>query len=153
MNKYFFQKPIDKWTWMCYNGRPLAFAGAGIFNYNTLSAICQEKIEKNIIQNIFPKIVYFAYCFSPKVWYNEYINEREVLFMWFAFYCFLVAIVSLIMYKVIKRTNAKKWNKGTCSMCGGKFQFKGASSHLRTSRYYYTCSNCGHTIEVTELMK
>jgi DNA-directed RNA polymerase subunit RPC12/RpoP len=46
----------------------------------------------------------------------------------------------------------KTYNNGICTECGGDYQFTGASGHA-TKKYYYTCDKCGHTIEMSEIMK
>lgn len=44
------------------------------------------------------------------------------------------------------------YNHGICIVCGGKYTFSGASQHRTSHHYYYTCDECGHTIETKRLM-
>ena len=46
----------------------------------------------------------------------------------------------------------KTFNEGICTGCGGQYQFSGASG-MTSPKYYYTCDKCGHTIEMSEIMK
>ena len=47
----------------------------------------------------------------------------------------------------------KMWNNGICSVCEGEYNFSGASKYRTTTEYYYSCEDCGHTIEVNHLQK
>ena len=52
------------------------------------------------------------------------------------------------------KQDEKEYNNGICSLCGGEYKFTSAV-HYRNGgdRYYYTCDECGHTIETVCLMK
>lgn len=45
------------------------------------------------------------------------------------------------------------WNNGVCSVCEGEYNFSGATKYRTSHHYYYTCDDCGHTIEINQLMK
>ena len=45
------------------------------------------------------------------------------------------------------------WNNGVCSVCEGEYNFSGATKYHTSHHYYYTCDDCGHTIEINQLMK
>lgn len=45
------------------------------------------------------------------------------------------------------------WNNGICSVCEGEYNFSGATEYRTSHHYYYTCDDCGHTIEINQLMK
>ena len=45
------------------------------------------------------------------------------------------------------------WNNGVCSVCEGEYTFSGATKYRTSHHYYYTCDDCGHTIEINQLMK
>ena len=45
------------------------------------------------------------------------------------------------------------WNNGICSVCEGEYNFSGATKYRTSHHYYYTCDDCGHTIEINQLMK
>ena len=51
------------------------------------------------------------------------------------------------------RAEIENWNNGICSSCGGQSRFSSAAYTRYSRRYYYTCTDCGHTIETYELMK
>lgn len=52
------------------------------------------------------------------------------------------------------KMDKEEYNNGICSFCGGEYRFTSAV-HYRNGgdRYYYTCDECGHTIETVCLMK
>lgn len=58
-------------------------------------------------------------------------------------------------YKAQQKYWASKWNNGICSDCGvGDMIFTGATHIYRSGdKYYYTCNNCGHTVQMNKLMK
>lgn len=71
------------------------------------------------------------------------------------FLFFGLPIVLLIGVLTIESKNDTKiWNNGICIECNEEMQFSGAS-HLRNggNLYYYTCENCGHTIEIHSIRK
>lgn len=48
----------------------------------------------------------------------------------------------------------KKWNNGICTNCNGTYEFTTATKSYNNYRsYYYTCENCGKTIETMHLME
>ena len=40
------------------------------------------------------------------------------------------------------------YNDGTCSYCGGEYEYSQAVGHKYTTNYIYICKQCGHSIEV-----
>lgn len=45
------------------------------------------------------------------------------------------------------------FNNGVCVKCGGEYRMSGATrTHLGSETFYYTCENCGWTIETNSLM-
>lgn len=45
------------------------------------------------------------------------------------------------------------WNNGYCE-CGGSFELSAATkSKMGSKTFYYTCGDCGHTIETSRLMR
>lgn len=71
-------------------------------------------------------------------------------------------IVIMIVFTIIvgfidyfeKKHDEEIYNNGICTVCDcGKYNFSSASESLNSHSYYYTCDNCGHTIETNELMK
>lgn len=45
------------------------------------------------------------------------------------------------------------YNNGACIVCEGEYKFSGATKYRTSHHYYYTCGDCGHTIEINQLMK
>ena len=67
----------------------------------------------------------------------------------------VLVIIGFVMNLFDERERNKEiktFNEGICTECGGRYQFAGASGHT-TKTYYYTCDECGHTIEMSEIMK
>ena len=81
---------------------------------------------------------------------KETLRDFFKLFLIFGLPFILLAIGLTIESK----TDAKIWNNGICIECNEEMQFSGAS-HLRSGGklFYYTCENCGHTIEVHSIRK
>lgn len=48
---------------------------------------------------------------------------------------------------------AERYNDGICTICGGEYEFAGGTRTNSSKTYYYTCEDCGHTIEVNRIMK
>ena len=53
--------------------------------------------------------------------------------------------------------NSVRYNDGICTECGNQLSFAGAAPSYRMSNrifthYFYTCENCGHTVETSFLM-
>ena len=45
------------------------------------------------------------------------------------------------------------FNNGVCVQCGGEYRMSGATkSRMGSETFYYTCQNCGWTIETNGLM-
>ena len=47
----------------------------------------------------------------------------------------------------------ERYNNGICTVCGGDYEFSGATRSNTSQYYFYTCEDCGHTIEVNKIMK
>lgn len=47
----------------------------------------------------------------------------------------------------------ERYNDGICTICGGNYEFSGATRSNSSRYYFYTCEDCGHTIEVNRIMK
>ena len=47
----------------------------------------------------------------------------------------------------------RAWNNGVCAVCDGEYEFRGGSEYRGSHTYYYTCNDCGSTIELNSLMK
>lgn len=41
----------------------------------------------------------------------------------------------------------EEWNDGICIKCGGEYQFTSATRWRTYQEFYYTCEDCGYTIE------
>lgn len=52
-----------------------------------------------------------------------------------------------------KKTEIEYYNNGICTICGGEYEFAGGSRYRNCSEYYYTCEDCGHTIQTSGIMK
>lgn len=59
--------------------------------------------------------------------------------------------VATLLYKE-NESNHDRWNNGYCE-CGGQYQFSSATNYRGSRDYYYTCDNCGHTEEFSQIMK
>lgn len=64
-------------------------------------------------------------------------------------FVYLLAIALMVVALVV--FNNHVWNDGKCTACdNGNYVFVDADYEAKTlTRYYYTCDNCGHTIELT----
>lgn len=51
------------------------------------------------------------------------------------------------------KNDAREYNNGICSECGGEYKFSGSSGRGVSKFYYYTCADCDHTIQVESLQK
>ena len=47
----------------------------------------------------------------------------------------------------------ERYNDGICTICGGEYEFAGGTRTNSSKTYYYTCEDCGYTIEVNRIMK
>lgn len=67
----------------------------------------------------------------------------------------IVAAIILIFWASFtqERTKNEHYNNGICTICGGEYEFSGATRTNTSQYYYYTCEDCGHTIEVNRIMK
>ncbi len=46
-----------------------------------------------------------------------------------------------------------KFNNGVCAQCGGEYRFSSATrTRMGSETFYYTCQDCGWTIETNSLM-
>ena len=70
------------------------------------------------------------------------------------FLIFLPFVLLAIGLTIESKSDEKIWNNGVCIECNEEMKFSGASP-LRNggNLYYYTCENCGHTIEVHSIRK
>lgn len=59
--------------------------------------------------------------------------------------------VMTLIYKDAENAN-DRWNNGVCE-CGGTYELSAASQYRTSKTFYYTCDNCGHTEEFSNLMK
>lgn len=59
-------------------------------------------------------------------------------------------ILGCLLYT--EKEDARKYNSGVCTECGGEYRFSGATGR-NTKTYYYTCQDCDHTIRVDSLQK
>ena len=89
-----------------------------------------------------PAILMFICGFGNK--YDKIGGAIVCLFFWLA--------ISGAMYAEDKWDN-EMWNNGVCSVCEGEYNFNGATKYRTSHHYYYTCDDCGHTIEINQLMK
>lgn len=89
-----------------------------------------------------PLILMFLICGCT--WRNKIGGAIVCLLFWFA--------ISGAMYAENKWDN-EAWNNGICPVCEGEYRFSGASQYRTSHCYYYTCDNCGHTIEINQLMR
>lgn len=49
--------------------------------------------------------------------------------------------------------DANRFNNGICEQCGGEYRISGATRiRMGSETFYYTCQDCGWTIEVGHLM-
>ncbi len=67
-----------------------------------------------------------------------------VIVFWFLF--------SGAMYLEDKH-DMETWNNGICVKCEGEYLFSSATKYRSSERYFYTCEDCGHTIELYSLME
>lgn len=51
------------------------------------------------------------------------------------------------------KMDAGVYNNGICIVCDGEYRFSGGSEYRNSHTYYYSCEDCGHTIETNSLMK
>lgn len=69
--------------------------------------------------------------------------------------CFLILVVTFgiatLLYKQAEREQ-ERWNNGICE-CGGTYELSAASQYRSSKTFYYTCDNCGHIEEFSNLMK
>lgn len=69
--------------------------------------------------------------------------------------CFLILVVTFgiatLLYKQAE-WEQERWNNGICE-CGGTYELSAASHYRSSKTFYYTCDNCGHTEEFSNLMK
>ena len=89
-----------------------------------------------------PVILLFLICGCT--WGNKIGGAIACLLFWLA--------ISGVMYAEDKQDN-EMWNNGICSVCEGDYNFSGATKYRTSHHYYYTCDDCGHTIEVNQLME
>lgn len=68
----------------------------------------------------------------------------------------IVVVVAALIINIFdnheRDKEIKNYNKGICAECNGHYKFSGASG-MTSPKYYYTCDKCGHTIEMSEIMK
>lgn len=44
------------------------------------------------------------------------------------------------------------FNNGVCVKCGGEYRFSSSTRYRMSETFYYTCQDCGWTIETNHLM-
>ena len=89
-----------------------------------------------------PAILLFLICGCTRG--NKIGGAIACLLFWLA--------ISGAMYAEDEWDN-EMWNNGICSVCEGEYNFSGATKYRTSHHYYYTCDDCGHTIEINQLMK
>lgn len=52
-----------------------------------------------------------------------------------------------------KKAEIEYYNNGICTICGGEYKFAGGAKYHNYTEYYYTCEDCGHTIQTSTIMK
>lgn len=68
--------------------------------------------------------------------------------------CVLVATFAFIRGIYAEQENSSdRWNNGIHIVCGGVYQFSGATKWRTSESFYYTCDKCGHTEEFSSIMK
>lgn len=50
-----------------------------------------------------------------------------------------------------EKSDAREYNNGICSECGGEYRFSGAAGRGISKFYYYSCAECDHTIQVESI--
>lgn len=45
-----------------------------------------------------------------------------------------------------------EFNNGVCIKCGGEYRFSSSTRYRMSETFYYTCQDCGWTIETNHLM-
>ncbi len=55
-----------------------------------------------------------------------------------------------VMY-LSAENDAREYNNGICTVCGGEYKFSSAAGRGVSRRYYYSCEDCDHTISVESL--
>lgn len=66
-----------------------------------------------------------------------------------------VAIMTFFIGACIsqKKAEIEYYNDGICTICGGEYEFSGATRYRSSSEYFYPCKDCGHTIQTSGIMK
>lgn len=64
-----------------------------------------------------------------------------------------VFFLIILACKTQNEAIAERYNNGTCTECGGDYEFSGTTRTNSSQYYFYTCDNCGHTIETNKIMK
>jgi hypothetical protein len=67
--------------------------------------------------------------------------------------CIALWLFTSFCFVIDEDNDAKVWNNGNCSECGGEYVFSGASEYRGDTDYYYTCEDCHHTIETNGIKK
>lgn len=80
---------------------------------------------------------------APETWRGRIIAILVALVISFG--------VATLLYKE-QESNHDRWNNGYCE-CGGQYQFSSATNYRGSKDYYYTCDECGHTEEFSQIMK
>ena len=61
-------------------------------------------------------------------------------------------LIVLVKFFFFTPSNETLYNNGICSECNaGRYEYSEAVGHQLGSTYIYTCDNCGHKIEISEL--
>lgn len=56
------------------------------------------------------------------------------------------------MYGQESVNDRDEFNNGVCIKCGGECRFSSSTRYRMTETFYYTCQDCGWTIETNHLM-
>lgn len=78
--------------------------------------------------------------------------KRDLSGLFLALFFIAVIMVGTIAGIHEEKTSKENYNNGICSICGGQYRFESAV-HIKSQgdRYFYTCQECGHTIQSTVL--
>lgn len=64
---------------------------------------------------------------------------------------FIIGAAFLGCLYLDQKEDARQYNEGICSECNGEYKFSSAAGKGLSRRYYYSCADCDHTIEVESI--